>query len=254
LFSLQIHRLARRAVVPLAVALQASPALSQDLTDAQLDARLAAEERECGGFYREGRNGPSDYRSAPRQLGSKLSLVENRHFTPGVRSLTRPSTGPFGDDLEYTLYSFPNHIPALLVMDRLAQREKTDKPAGATHTVDCYYRRAVRFTPDDLLVRIAYAHYLGRVGRRDDALKQLQLAFDNADDNGFTYYNIGLAYMFLKDYDRALESAHRAMVNGFERPDLKQQLAAVNRWRDPAPAGAESPASAPAGSASAVSP
>ena len=230
------------------LSLQSSWAKDDEATDAQVADRLAAEERECGAFYREGRNPPSDYRTAPRRIGAKLSLVENRHFTPGVRTLTRHSTGPFGDDLDYTLYSFPNHLPALLVMDELSQREKTDKPAGALHTVDCYYRRAIRYASDDMLVRVAYADYLRRVNRPDDALKQLEFALDNAGDIGFTYFNIGLADMGLKSYDKALIAAHRAMANGFERPDLKKQLSAVNRWRDPDPA---STAAAPASAASA---
>ena len=245
--STSFGRRAVAGVLSAVLSLHAAWAHGDEATDAQVADRLAAEERECGSFYREGRNPPSDYRTAPRRIGGKLSLVVNRHFTPGVRTLTRHSTGPFGDDLDYTLYSFPNHLPALLVMDELAQREKTDKPAGALHTIDCYYRRAIRYASDDMLARVAYADYLRRSNRADDALKQLNFALENAGDNGFTYFNIGLAYMGLKAYDQALVAAHRAIANGFDRPDLKKQLSALNRWRDPDPA---STAAAPASAAS----
>jgi hypothetical protein len=206
---------------------------------------LSPEERECGSFYAYARNGPSDYRNTDRKVGGKLWLVEGAHFTPGIRNLTKQATGPFGSDLDYTLYSFPNHAPALVVMDRLADKEKLDPPKGAQHSVECYYKRAIRFLPLDLVPRILYADFLGRHNRAGDARAQLEFAASRAKDDGFTRYNIALVYFEIKAFDEAAAQAGLAMRLGFPRDDLKRKLQAMGKWVDPpTPAAAEPPGGA----------
>ena len=48
-----------------------------------------------------------------------------------------------------------------------------------------------------------------------------------------TCSDLGLAYADLKQYDKALESAHRAYGAGFPLPGLKNKLKRAGKWREP---------------------
>lgn len=182
----------------------------------------------CGSIYNS--YGPFDYRTANTQ---QRSLVEGAHFTPGVESLTHGKTGPFGGDIGYTLGVFPNHHRALVSMARLAEKEKADPPKDAQLTVVCFYERAIQFRSDDLIVRMLYAGYLIGKKRSADAVKQLEFVREQAADNAFTQYNVGMLYADMQDYDRALIQAHLAESQGFERPDLRKRLVDAGKWREP---------------------
>lgn len=178
-----------------------------------------------GGF------GPFDYRGADPQ---KLYLVESAHFTPPVEALISGSSATnAGPDLDYTLRAFPNHHRALLATIRYGEKYKTLSPPGMRYPVECWFVRALQFRPDDYIVRMIYASFLNNQNRKADALKQLAVAENEAKDNSFTHYNIGLVYFDMKEYDKALKQAHRAIALGFTRPELRDQLTAAGKWRDP---------------------
>ncbi len=197
--------------------------------------------------------GPHDYRT---ERGQPLYLVESAHFTPQVEALIRGATARRpGSDIDYTLRAFPNHHRALLAMVKLAEAAKTPVPPEMRYSVDCWFDRAIRFRADDYTVRMIYAGYLGRQGRADAAKQHLELVAERAGDNGFTHYNVGLVYFELRDHERALRQAHRAMALGFTRPDLRERLTAAGRWSEPAASGVGvTAASAPASSASSAEP
>jgi hypothetical protein len=184
--------------------------------------------------------GPFDYRSA--QPSQRL-IVENAHFTPGVENLTRGATGPFGHDIGYTLAVFPNHPRAIAAMERLAERQKTDPPQGASMTIDCYYARGMNFAPDDLVFRMLYANSLIRRKRFDEAQRFLDYVVTQAGDNPMTHFNAGMLYMDMSRHDQALVQAHRAMALGLVRPELRDRLTAAGRWKEPEPTAAEATAS-----------
>ena len=64
-----------------------------------------------------------------------------------------------------------------------------------------------------------------------------EAALAAAGDNANVHYNLGLAYVDLKRYDKALDSAHAAYRLGFPFPGLKNKLQRVGAWREPAAAG-----------------
>lgn len=203
---------------------------------------LAQQPNACGSL--ENSFGPFDYRKPHTQ---EKQLVESAHFTPVVEALIRGSTaGHPGSDIDYTLRAFPNHHRALAATIRLAQREKTDKPRSMRYSVDCWLERAARFQPDDAVVRMLYAGWLGPRGQRDAAMAQLAQAERVAGDNAFTHYNLGLSYLELGAFEQALAKAHQAQALGMTRTDLADRLRATGHWRDPV---APSPAAASAASA-----
>lgn len=206
---------------------------------------LAQQAQNCGPIANA--YGPFDYRTQrPR-----LVIVEQYHFQPHVEALIRRpgmSGVAIGGDIDYTLRASPNHHRALVSMSRYGERLGRDKVPGADYTVECYFDRAIRFAPDDPIVRMIYAGFLGRQNRLPEAERQLEIAAGHAGENAFTLYNIGLVYFELKRHAKALEYAHRAKALGWPRPELEQRLRALGQWQDPAPpAAAASSASAPGG-------
>jgi Tfp pilus assembly protein PilF len=172
--------------------------------------------------------GPYDYRTDKGKLG----VVEKNHFDRGVETLQRGIHAHLGGDIDYTLRAFPNHHRALAAMSRLGEKLKTEQPPQALYTVACYFERAVRFRPDDGTVRMLYAIYLAKQKRPKEALQHLQAAEETVGGNANLHYNMGLAYLDLKDYDRALAHAHKAYALGFPLPGLRNRLKRAGRWRE----------------------
>ena len=203
-------------------------------------------EGSCGPIYIPTHVGPFDYRT-DRQL---LSTVEFGHFQPGVERLIKPMFQYFGADLDYTLKAYPNHHRALMTMARLSIKEKTLNPKGANYSAECYFIRGMTFRPDDLIVRMIYASFLGMHQRNEDANKQLNFVLESAGDDPFTHYNVGMIYADMKDWPKALQQAHIALAGGFARPELKTRLQSAGQWREPAADGAAAAAAKPASAAS----
>ena len=226
-------------------ALQAARALTLVLGLAVLPP-LAAQGTEgaCGNPFSNGTAGPFDYRV---EQGAARRMVESNHFTPNVESLVRGNTGSVGSEITFTLRAFPNHHRALVAMMNLGEKLKTNEPRGAGYSVECFFIRALTFRPDDTVARMIYAKFLASKGRKPEALSQLESTTQQAGDNGFTHYNLGLIYLELNEFDRALAQAHRALALGFAKTELQQRLQAAGKWREPA---AESPAAAPSAAAS----
>ncbi len=186
----------------------------------------------CGSL--ENHFGPFDYRTS----ADKHAIVERFHFTSDVEQLRRgASTYIIGGDISYVLRVFPNHHRALNAMARLSAKENTQKPRGSSYTVDCWFQRALRFRPDDMMVEMLYGLHLLRSGQTQTAIKHLEIARKSGLRDANLYYNLGLAYVQLKRYDDARESAHMAYALGFPLPGLRNQLQRAGQWRaDPDPA------------------
>lgn len=184
--------------------------------------------------------GPYDYRVERYWV----TFIERNHFTPLVEAGIRGVSGHPGGDIDFLLRYVPNHPRGLVAMQRLSERMQWNKPPGATYDVECYYDRALRFRPDDVVPRVLYAGYLGKRARLEQALTELSRAVTHAGDNGFSHYNIGLQYVELGQFDKALVQAHRALELEFGRTELRDRLRAAGRWQDPPPASVPAPASA----------
>ena len=227
---------ARVSTCVLSIALLSVSAVAMSQTDAS----------SCGGSRTRG-SGQFDYRTDR----DKLPIVEAFHFTPEIETLIRGKTASIGADIDYTLNVFPNHHRALVAMAKLAARNKTVQPDGARLTIECYFDRAVRWFPTDTVARLLYADYLVKANRSADAQAQLARVALLADDNAFTHYNLGLLYLELKNYDKALVEAHAAQGLGLAKTELRDALKKAGKWRDPSPGIAPPGASAAAPAAAA---
>ena len=189
-----------------------------------------ANELRCGGL--ENAFGPFDSRVAN---DDNKKLVERAHFTREVEYLIRRKTGPFGKDIDYTLRAFPNHPRALKSMMDLGFKAKKEKPDGASWPVWCYFDRAIRFTPDDGQVKMIFAIYLNRIGKRTEAIEQLHQAQKLLPESANIHYNLGLIFLDLGDFENSLAHAHKAYALGFQLPGLRNRLKQANEWREPLP-------------------
>lgn len=195
---------------------------------------VVAQASSCGDL-RNGQVGPWDYRTSTVE---SRKIIEDYHFTPQVESLSGGESSAYiGGDIDYLLRAYPNHARGLLALTRLAAKEG-ERPKGSRFTVECWFDRATRFAPDDGAVHMLYGIYLLKKGRKDDAIKSLELARDlgSAEDANLNY-NLGLAYLEVGQFEKSLAHAHRAYALGFPLPGLKNRLQRANKWRDPAPQG-----------------
>lgn len=172
--------------------------------------------------------GPFDYRTDK----SKISIVDEYHFTPQIEQLKGNNPG---GDLNYTLKAVPNHHRALMAMMKLGARQKVTKPSGAEFTVECYMMRAETFRPNDAMVKVIFGLHLAQSGKSKQAVAKLEEARQLDINNPNVHYNLGLAYLDLKQYDRALESAHLAYASGFPLPGLRERLKRAGKWQEPSP-------------------
>lgn len=190
-------------------------------------AQQAGELNVCGDLANH--YGPYDFRTEK----GRLKIVDSAHFTPVVEALVGAATGDMNADIDYVLRASPNHHRALVSVMRLASRSKEGQLRGFKWTFACYFDRAVRFAPDDVIVRMLYAQFLGQNKRVDDAVRQLDSAIKLAPENAITQYNVGLVFMEMGQHDRALAQAHLALKMGYPRTELTDSLKKVNRWKEP---------------------
>jgi tetratricopeptide (TPR) repeat protein len=183
----------------------------------------------CGSL--ENAYGPFDYRTNKKEL----PVVDHFHFKPQVENLIRGTTGSLGQDIDYTLRAFPNHPRALMAMVRLGEKLKTENPSGASHSVECYLFRASRFRPEDGMVSMIYAIYLSKKNRPLEAVKYLDDAVASGEASANFFYNSGLIYLEVKDYEKALAFAHKAYRLGYPLRGLRDQLKKIGKWEEPVP-------------------
>ncbi len=172
--------------------------------------------------------GPFDYRTASAHA---KNLVEGAHFTPPVEMLKRGSTGLIGQDIGYTLRVFPNHPRALNALSRYSVRHHTQRLPGMSMPAECYFDRALRFTPDDAQVRALYANFLIQWNRRDEARRQLNAA-QSLEATPQIRYNLALGWVNLGDVEKALPLAKEAYAGGVQFTGLRDKLKAAGAWHD----------------------
>jgi len=176
--------------------------------------------------------GPYDYRTER----DKLAIVERTHFTSDVETLRRGATSstPAGD-LNYTLLASPNHHRALMAMANYSIRVGKERVPDAAFTTPCYFERAIRFAPDDGIVRLVFAIYLNKVGKKPEMVDQLKAAEELSISGANNFYNMGLLFFEAGNYDKALEYAHKASQLGFQLPGLRRKLESVGKWKEASP-------------------
>ncbi|HKU15962.1 MAG TPA: hypothetical protein VJQ52_16325 [Steroidobacteraceae bacterium] len=204
-----------RALIIAAALLQAGVALADEAT--------------CGSL--KNAYGPFDYRSDFNRK-NKIPIVEGAHFQPEVEALQMGGPIYYSHrdligGLDYTLRAIPNHHRALSALARYALRGWETDPY---RTADCYFDRAIRFTPDDAQVRMIYGSYLHRKKDLKGALEQYTVARELLPGSVELAYNFGLLYLDMGDKQKAREEAVQAYSGGYPLPGLRDKLARAGLW------------------------
>ena len=182
----------------------------------------------CGILNPPGQYGPYDYWADQDKLG----IVEEFHFTKEIARMD-PAVTDIGNQLDYVLRAFPNHPYALGNTMKLRERSGSEKIPGMNFSVACYLERAIRFRPKDRTVRVIYAEYLGKTGKKAEAINQLlAVQLPGKADNSYLHYEIGLLYFDLGDFEKSLDYAQRAYRQGATLSGLKNKLVRAGKWRD----------------------
>jgi len=176
----------------------------------------AAETRQDTGTYR----------------GGLLYLVENRHFTPEVRNLTKGSSARLPGDLLFVLNTIPNHPAALDAYSRYEAKYKTSKSFRKNrdnrppqYSAECFFERAARLYPGNPETQFVQAlHYY----RRDDlsrAQSLLESAIKLSPDYIEAHYNLGLIYIKQGRLELAKKHAAIAYDAGYPLAGLQRMIA-----------------------------
>jgi tetratricopeptide (TPR) repeat protein len=195
----------------------------------------ATSSTDCGSLANH--YGPYDYTN-PDHFHNRLPVVEQHHFTSKVENLISGESATLEQDLNYTLRTFPNHHRALWSVARL--QLKTPRPLGGDPTyltAECYFERAIQFSPQDGTARMVYGIYLHKKGEHANALAQYKDALQLMPNSSEAHYNVGLLYLDMNNMVAAREHAEKAYSMGYPLQGLKNRLVQAGQWKPPADSG-----------------
>ena len=170
--------------------------------------------------------GPFDYRD-PRNV-DRLKDVNGNHMHRVLNGMAATSNSWLAiNNIDYMLRAFPNHAPVLRLMSEYFLK---GGKKGEHRSAECYFERAVRFTPDDGTVRMLLGVYLVRKGDAQAAREQLEQAYELLPDSADAAYNLGLLNYREKKYEQAKENAVKAYSLGYPLPALRDNLRKLGYW------------------------
>jgi tetratricopeptide (TPR) repeat protein len=180
--------------------------------------------------------GPFDYNNGLDQSDpNRIPVVEKFHFTPKVESLQGGASGAFAlGDLDYTLRAIPNHHRALNAVVKY-DLQHNGTPINY-RPVECWFDRAFRWRPDDGTVWLIYGNW--KAGKKDipGALEAYRRAKELRPDSAELDYDLGLMYLRLGEYEKALEAARAAYGANYPLQGLRKKLAEKGYKVESAPA------------------
>lgn len=175
---------------------------------------------------------PRDYTNRAPYL-DQLGVNERFHFTPNVENLISGENGSIPGDIDFMLRAWPNHHRALNSISRYQMRITRNQPKTLA-AVECYFQRAINFSPNDSVSMLLYAIYLHKTDHLEEALSEYNNAMKLSPNDAQIQYNLALLLVDMEDYDEALEYAQKVYSEGFPLPGLKRRLTEAGYW----PAGA----------------
>ena len=194
----------------------------------------------CGRLSVRQGYGPHDYRERHSSTRGNLAVVEEYHFTPAMqRDALRGAKSNVWGNLDYTIMAFPNHSRALYLLGVYADKMrkyhkeyfKTLESKETYSPVMCYFKRAIKYAPDDPNVWNALGRLQITLKKPDQALKSFKQVVKLAPKSPAAHYNLGLAYFAAKEYPAAATSARKAYALGHKAQDLKRRLASKGHWK-----------------------
>ncbi|MFK7734210.1 MAG: tetratricopeptide repeat protein [Pseudomonadales bacterium] len=182
----------------------------------------------------QGTAGAHDYlhRGFKKNVAGLLKLTERHHYNEDVENLVKGlTTEPMGDT-DFVLRSFPNHHRALQTAMKYRLKRKKWSPKEKWPPAECYYQRAINFSPRDLTVHLQYAILQYKMKKYTGALKTYQAADKLNPNDPLLLYNMALTMIKVKKYKQAKAVAKRVYATGFPLPGLRNKLITAGHWKD----------------------
>lgn len=169
----------------------------------------------------------ADYRLRSSTAFMQASFEDNKryHFDIAEDLLRRGElSANLMNQLNWTLMRWPNHLPTLRQLTEYAVAG--GKPF-AYQPAKCYFFYARGFAPDDSQVLIAEAVYYTKLKQFKKAEWLYTKAISLDPEAAEAHYNLGLLYLLVRDYDKAVVQARLAYSAGYPLPGLRRKLAAA---------------------------
>ena len=164
-------------------------------------------------------------RSNP-ELAALLSTVEAYHLQQGFDKMRDKRFGPAKSEFDFILRYFPNHPRAILAMTELCQAWKDSKC-----DLDSYFSKAISVNPNSPGVYLTKGMYEQKNKKLKEAVESYKRALEIDPNSANVHYNLGLAYVELRQYALGNEHAQRAYALGWQLPGLRSKLTAVGEWK-----------------------
>ena len=131
--------------------------------------------------------------------------------------------------LETSGFDYYVYIPFQHVLRRLGQIEKSDQISEKLRRV---LESHVALAPDNARARILLACMYARVGRREDTLREAEIALAFDPDDPSNLLNAACAYSLLNLKTGAIALLRRAIQNGYWHVDMLKRDTDFNNLRD----------------------
>ena len=155
-----------------------------------------------------------------------LTAVEKYHLQLSYDELSAKRYEAALGDAKFILHYFPNHPKALMLLAAICNRWQSP---------DCnpdeWFEKAVSRNPAVSETHVMYAIYLHRTKRFDAAVKSYKQALEIDPMSLNAHYNLGLAYVDLKQYELANQHAQKSYALGAPFPGLREKLKRVGAWK-----------------------
>jgi tetratricopeptide (TPR) repeat protein len=170
---------------------------------------------------------PRDYYLAGSSAHTTALLrnVEKNHYRPALVRLQKGQYKYALAELDFVLRYIPNHPHALTKTIDVALG------LGRPELAEQRLQHAIEAFPQHGETYVIYGIFLHRRGGVDAAIAQYQKALELDPNLGYAHYNLGLAYVDRKDYERANLHAQKAYQLGVALPALRTKLDAVKAWK-----------------------
>jgi hypothetical protein len=172
--------------------------------------------------------GPFDYTVRTDANIKALNLVHGGHFPPETERLTHRNAHL---GLNYTLSAWPNHHRALY--SAINYRMKRGQPYYNEEfaPVECWFQRAINFSPKDGTTHMLYGMYLHKLDFRSEALEEYRIAEKLSPSDLNLKYNLALLLIELEKYAEAKKYAKHLYNEGFPLPGLRNKLVEAGYWK-----------------------
>lgn len=155
-----------------------------------------------------------------------LGAVERHHLPQAHDKATWDNPTYAWRDVEFILRHFPNHPDALmLAIDLSLKSRDLYQPALEM------FEKAVAFDTKPAPPWVIFGIFYHRHGKPEKAVDCYLEALERDPALAEAHYNLGLAYLKLKQYEEANQAAQKAYALGYPLPGLRRRLEEAGKWQ-----------------------